>query len=249
MTTSTSPSRRTVVAGAAWAVPAIAYASQAPALAVSGECLNIPAINRWRLSDQDVNEKPFRFINNGRTMEAIIDWAWWFGNNRPAFGYGWASTQLTVEPGNRYTIDLGLQTCKGYNWPGPGSPETCETNPTTLEVLWTPTGGAAQTLFRGATQQIDGFPLYEPHENCVGQYPNRPKRWRAFKNETVTFEVPCGASRRGTLELKFTTYPHQRITSPGDPRRVSKTQFSNQNNDDWRVTPTIVSCERIANCK
>lgn len=249
MTMSKSPSRRTVVAGAAWAVPAVAFASQAPALAASRECLTIPTIETWELSSQFVNNKPFQFIRGGQTMEAIIDWAWWYyERRRPEFGYGRAATRLVVEPGNRYTINLGLETCKGYNWPGSGSPESCETNNTTMEVFWTPQGGAPKSLFKGATQETTGFTLFEPYENCSGEKANRPPLWKKFPNETIEFEVPCGGPKSGTLELRFTAYPHAHITRSGFPRRASKTRFSNQNNDDWRVTPKIVSCERIENC-
>lgn len=243
----TSPTRRTIVAGAAWALPAVALASQAPALAVSGECLNIPSIDSWKKRDLDVNLKAFRFINGGRTMEAIIDWAWWNGKPRPNFGYGWAETQLTVEPGNRYTIKLGLATCKGYNWPGKGSPNSCETNKTTIEVIWTPQGGRSQILFKGATQRTPGFRLFAPPANCRNSNP-RPKLWKEFPEETVHFDVPCGAPSKGKLELRFTAYPHRHIKEPGTPETATKTKFSNQNNDDWRVTPKVVSCERIANC-
>ena len=195
-----------------------------------------------------MNEKPFRLINGNKTLEAIIDWAWWSGKARPAYGYGWARTQLRVQPGHRYVINLGLETCKGYNYPGNGSPGTCQTNPTTLDVIWTPTGGASSTIFRGTTQSIAGYTLFEPIANCNGPVPNRRPRWRAFPDQTVTFEVPCGSARTGVLELKFTAYPHARVTSAGGPSNATATRFSNQNNDDWRVTPQIVSCERFAHC-
>lgn len=243
-----APTRRRVVKGAAWALPAVAFAAHAPAIAVSGDCLSIPSIDRWTQSDQDVNEKPFRLVNGGRTLEAIIDWAWWFGKGRPELGFGWARTPLNVDPGHRYTINLALETCWGYNWPGQGSPDTCETNNTTLEVRWLPSGGAPKTIFSGTTQPKTGFKEFRPLDNCTGPVTNRTPLWKKFPNELVTFEVPCGAARTGSLELRFTAYPHARILTAGSPQQVSKTQFSNQNNDDWRVTPTIESCERIENC-
>lgn len=249
-TTPRTPSpldRRTVVSGAAWAVPAIALGTSAPAFAAS-ECLSIPTINNWRMTDQDVNEKPFRIIRNNSTLEAIIDWAWWNGKSRPALGYGWATTPLRVEPGHRYTIRLGLETCKGYNWYGSGSPESCETNNTTLDVSWIPSGGQPVSLFKGSTQSTSGYEHFEPPANCSGPVNNRPPRWSGVTNREVTFDVPCGAPSTGTLQLQFTAYPHKLVTSPGSPRNASKTRFSNQNNDDWRVTPTVVSCERIASC-
>ncbi|WP_040283756.1 hypothetical protein [Tessaracoccus massiliensis] len=241
-------SRRTVAKGAAWAAPAVALTSAAPAFAVSAPCLDVPRIGRWTRSDVDVNEKPFRLINNDTTLEAIIDWAWWSGRPRPAFGYGYARTPLRVQPGMTYTINLGLQTAKGYNWPGPGTPETCETNNTTLEVAWIPAGGERQILLRGATQETAGHKLFEPTVNCSGPVTNRPAVWRSFPNENITFHVPCGSVTTGQLELKFTAYPHARVTKAGNASNFSKTQFSNQNNDDWRVTPRIVSCVRTQSC-
>lgn len=190
----------------------------------------------------------FRIINYNSTLEAIIDWAWWYGKDRPALGYGWATTPLRVEPGHRYTIRLGLETCKGYNWPGPGSPESCDTNNTTLDVSWIPSGGQPVSLFKGSTQPTSGYELFEPPLNCFGSVKNRTPLWSEVENREVTFDVPCGAQNTGTLELKFTAYPHELVTSAGDTSNFSKTKFSNQNNDDWRVTPTVVSCERIASC-
>lgn len=199
------------------------------------------------MTDQDVNEKPFRTTYNS-TLEAIIDWAWWYGKSRPDFGYGWATTQLRVEPGHQYTIRLGLQTCKGYNWPGPGSPESCDTNNTTLDVSWIPSGGQPVSLFKGSTQETIGYELFEPPLNCSGYLRNRTPKWSGVKNREVTFDVPCGARNTGTLQLQFTAYPHTLVTSAGNRSDFSKTKFSNQNNDDWRVTPTVVSCKRIASC-
>ena len=211
--------RRSIMRGISWAAPAATLAVAAPAIAASPfTCPPMPVgFPSWtRTVIGGVNTATDRW--EGSTLLLITDSQRTSGTSNVTF-----ETTIDVTQGHSYIVRLAVQTAKGYN----GS---CTTVPTQFSA--SAVQGLAVTPLANlttATGNQGGRTSVVPPVDCSNN--NGVSRFGSggVVGASTTLNTVVTATATGALTLRMV---------------LSLPATTGGNNDDWRITPSFVSCSR-----
>ncbi|MGO2748933.1 MAG: hypothetical protein ACTIA6_02645 [Pseudoclavibacter sp.] len=212
--------RRSLVKGSIWSVPIIAAAIAAPSAAASRTDIPCPAIPlpaSWITNVGAPHSSAgtsWKTTSDGQTWEVITD--------ANSLDFGQATTTYTRIPmtaGTTYNFKFVIQTKKGHD-------VRCKTVNSQAKITVNAGPGSTAVLFEGYTQTGAGVQVAPPR--CETGTPGS-----VWGNNSV----------EGDKYIAYASFTPKYTANVDLSFRIQTDPTTGGDNDDWRITPSFVTCQ------